>query len=578
MVAITSLIASCRALDLRHENANAEKRFKASRTGVLGLHLTATCVFTIIFFSGIEAPMLLEQMQRLDNPFHPLSMTRLETRSIYFWIEAIAIGLIPLLLLLFLICWRYDSSYFKRCDLELLACVGVSIGAVALPFGGRWRNELDANDAHVVLLLACVLMISTEFIPIRVILKWIPVFLGVVSYIISSFVLTTPHTFTPANFLMLLLLTLGPFAGSWKQERCDREVRGLRKLNEALQMQLSRQHESLMSILDRLCDGTVKLGSKMDIVDPSPRLSALLMQANHNNLQGVPFLDFIPNEEERKQFQHALKVEALFPRRGAKATLSMMESMATDSMKGMCHIHLRDSFGYEFLVSAYYSGYTGLNGEPSYVVGLIENQEREKMPGKLTDDIMNLVSPQTSVHSNHSSISISVEAHFVGTMFRVSLPDFEVLDCNHNEGGVYHLEDTAGSDFSKLFNDQTKLRSWIDDSLERFDTASNGFYVDEYGPASFMVTIFYARKKRKVIIDAMFDVVIQVLQDTPDDSRDNEDDIRSTRRIYEASFQVSRVMYVQMERMQLSQNLGTGPNSQWGDLALARQGIVKYQL
>eukprot|EP00928_Gymnodinium_smaydae_P088417 TRINITY_DN72505_c0_g1_i1.p1 TRINITY_DN72505_c0_g1~~TRINITY_DN72505_c0_g1_i1.p1 ORF type:complete len:279 (+),score=40.01 TRINITY_DN72505_c0_g1_i1:828-1664(+) len=278
-------------------------------------------------------------------------------------------------------------------------------------------------------------------------------------------------------------------------------------------------------------------------------MGALLMQANCNSLKGALFDDFIADAEERRAFKHALKMNAMVEvrRRSVDTSSSLFDAIPSDPSRGMCHVHLRDSFGHEFLVSAYFTSIAGLDGEPIYVVGLVEAQEREAKPGPI-DAVADLMSHQSSNQSSscRSNISISIEHDIVGSTFCVSLPDFEVLECTHNASGSYGVEDVAGQDFSKLFLDQAQIQTWVVDALERCRERPEG-YVDEFGPARFMLTIVQKNRKRKMIIDVNMVVAINLRQDVLDgcnldkdiSEEDSSDQVVDGARLFEGQFQVS---------------------------------------
>eukprot|EP00930_Biecheleria_cincta_P054890 TRINITY_DN41279_c0_g1_i1.p1 TRINITY_DN41279_c0_g1~~TRINITY_DN41279_c0_g1_i1.p1 ORF type:complete len:556 (+),score=74.97 TRINITY_DN41279_c0_g1_i1:67-1734(+) len=137
---------------------------------------------------------------------------------------------------------------------------------------------------------------------------------------------------------------------------------------ELLACNFNHQHAAMSSIMDRLCDCVVSLNSRYEVMYPCPRLAALTFK--EQTLEGTFFPDLIATESDKQMFETAML--------NAQSEDDMLGSVHGCALSTTC---LKDSRGREIKVHCYHSRYFDAQGQPCFMLGLVEHQESEDCEG-----------------------------------------------------------------------------------------------------------------------------------------------------------------------------------------------------
>jgi hypothetical protein len=205
------------------------------------------------------------------------------------------------------------------------------------PLDNIWQGDNRSSEGGNALVLDTCTTVLCLFLPIRMILKWIPPTLGCISFGISSLAVSSPFPAqAPSNVVCLISLTFCALWGAWHLERNSRKNWIAQERVARKSLELEQQHSEVYRILDRLCDGLVHLRQDYTILDQQPaRLAALLLSHRAESLSNSNFCDYLASDGDRMNFTSALQ--------------------EADASGGMVHVSLRDASGHDFKVYAYHT-------------------------------------------------------------------------------------------------------------------------------------------------------------------------------------------------------------------------------
>eukprot|EP00928_Gymnodinium_smaydae_P041783 TRINITY_DN28235_c0_g1_i1.p1 TRINITY_DN28235_c0_g1~~TRINITY_DN28235_c0_g1_i1.p1 ORF type:complete len:563 (-),score=59.33 TRINITY_DN28235_c0_g1_i1:208-1896(-) len=535
--------------DIRFKNDEQETQFKLSSqqnisTSMFFMALLSTLCYFVIVIRGYAMSM--------SKGFDPFSLRFDEAGIWMFWIDTLLYLVFACVILCFVPIYRITSC-LTHWNLEAFTVMFLTLWSAWLPWGNFWSPYLNRDlsaevvDAHkkaaagsVVLALDTITTALCLFVPIRLIVKWIPPVVGLVSFVLSGYFDAPTRVDLPLNNIILIFgLTVCALMGAWNNEVSARERFIYKSEVVSKQVQLEQQHAGLSKILDRLCDSLVHLTENLTISNANPRLGALLMSTDWKRLSGARFCDYITNEEDRQTF-----------------VSSLHETPSLDNSRndGMVNLHMRDVIGREFLVYAYHASYRASDGESHHVVGLVEAVERPALaPDK--DSVNKLRSRSRKRKAlNRSSVDTSVFADaLLGAVFEISSSTFEVETCSNYSSMFESIE---GHDFSRIFVDQSALTSWF------AAIASNDSSEDDVdmnlGPARIILHGFRGGHRCKLICEVEFEVVADRFVQAEDNAEPSG---------FVMHFQVRQVNSVAFERSLF----GTNANSEWESLSSRSQ-------
>jgi len=116
-----------------------------------------------------------------------------------------------------------------------------------------------------------------------------------------------------------------------------------------------KQRNAFSRLLNRLCDCLLHLGPNLEILEPCPKLAAMLCASNGASLQGSNFCDCIARGEDQDRFIQATG-----------------KSTSKEDHAGILPLHLRAVEGREVQVHVYYASFHGQDGSPYHIVGVAE--------------------------------------------------------------------------------------------------------------------------------------------------------------------------------------------------------------
>lgn len=256
---------------------------------------------------------------------------------------------------------------------------------VCKTFSDSCAVNIDLTDgthmSHEILSLLFIDMSLTAthlFMPIRSCRVWaLDVFITLeyclttlVASRLGCYALEMSETITVVTPLVILVVFA--FAGGKANEK---RMRSNWLAHSKLQEQegyLQHQHAATARILSRLCDSLVHLGHDFRIRMPCPQLDALLFRQQTCDTN---FCDFIASQSDSEMFANALR----------SISINDEGEGQNHAEAGMVHVSLRDSFGKVVRMHAHHACFHTANGEPRYLLGLVESGE-ERLPPLITDE------------------------------------------------------------------------------------------------------------------------------------------------------------------------------------------------
>lgn len=160
--------------------------------------------------------------------------------------------------------------------------------------------------------------------------------------------------------------------GAHRTERSAREKWMAQRKVAAQEQELEMRYVAVSQTLDRFCDCVVHLGPPPDfkILEPNPRLAALLLYADGRTLEGSSIFNYTASEEDRTRILKAFE-----------------DSIHGDASGGMINVRFRDTHAREFGVTASHTCMRRFEeDEAHFIVGIAEPAERMPILKNSTED------------------------------------------------------------------------------------------------------------------------------------------------------------------------------------------------
>eukprot|EP00928_Gymnodinium_smaydae_P038925 TRINITY_DN26721_c0_g2_i1.p1 TRINITY_DN26721_c0_g2~~TRINITY_DN26721_c0_g2_i1.p1 ORF type:complete len:590 (+),score=61.25 TRINITY_DN26721_c0_g2_i1:48-1772(+) len=555
--------------DIRFRDPEQENKYWRSSHLPISKSLLITAVIVIIMYVIIILREFFVVFYDADDPFDPFLFRIDDKQFLIFWIDTIVYLAAPIVAIFYAMFIRRGIC-FQGDNIEMFSVISITVWTVFIPWSDGWSywlfddnisdeiwlNHERAADGTVVLAIDFLTTAVCLFVPMRMVVKWIPPTFGCISYLLAGILSSRPFDYRINHFGLLAALSSCALLGAWGNEVSSRERFIYKSEVVSKQIQLERQHASLSSILDCLCDSLVHLRSTLDISGSTSRLRALLMLPEHKQLDNENFCDFISCDEDREKFISALQASP---------------SASENESNGMVNVHLRDFTGREFLTYAYHASYCDSSGECHYVIGLVEAQERQvhaplvDSMGAINDSILsqqNLAIDEVPAFARSERFKRSdivvFSSMLLGVVIELDATTFEVLE-SLNLSEVF--DSIKGQDFSLLCEDTNQLRAWLSSVHE--DEPSDALDVNNFGPLS--ITLHGRKGSRKCKLKCK--VSCAVILQYHSSGGDSVDSIR------EIQLQVSFVHSVTFVKPVGS---GTSANSEWESLSSCsgRSGLL----
>lgn len=269
--------------------------------------------------------------------------------------------------------WDAEILFVIGCAWTFAVFVVLDPVRTALLFGWDFHDGRDGFLYHPGLQalpglqLVGTTLVMCLYVPVRSCRLWIAPICGVGLHTLLIFTVDYP-TYPPMLFelVVILALTLFSLHGAYSSEMNTRARWLAQRQVETQQCLLSTQEQAVYRILERFCDCLIHLGACCTILEPTPRLSAMLLHTSGSSAQGKSLCDYFASEEDRSRFSEAVRRIAL-------------EVDCTE----MLPLRMMDSHGRQFQVHAYCSCFQARLGDHRFLVGLVEAQERTENLGEL---------------------------------------------------------------------------------------------------------------------------------------------------------------------------------------------------
>ena len=365
-----ALRSMCGSMKLRFEESEEEAAFKLSLELPIARGGSIGC---FIFLCGLalNIPPYLAACSRTDYPFQWDSS---DPRTQYYSIRAGQLLVTCAGLVIFSLRWR--SGCFAGLNIELMSVGFVALAIVTTSLSSSWHVPtqfgmdpeyiwgLDVRSSEfLVVLVIDVLMIAVcLFVPMRTCALWVLNVVAVVAF--AAMVIfcgsAFPHSF-PQCMLLHTSLCIFSFVGAHRNEQIAREKWKAQKQVDQQQEELCRREDAATHLLSNFCDCVVHIGPAPDfqVLEPSPRLAALLLHSDGNMLRGRNFRDFVAFEEEYDRL-----------------VLKMQGPSNVHGLGPMMNTHLKDHAGRTFAVSVSYASFRSGDVTDHFLLGINENQER----------------------------------------------------------------------------------------------------------------------------------------------------------------------------------------------------------
>lgn len=159
--------------------------------------------------------------------------------------------------------------------------------------------------------------------------------------------------FDAASIIYILLLAWGVQRVTYAGVRQEIEAKA-RKIEQS----------AVMMLLDMVCDVVLSLDSGLQMVDHSPRFSAMLMMEPTRSLQGLEFQNFISSEVDQSRFKSCL----------------LHTSFDMEFASRALNVSMRESSGTSFNVETLIVPFQGLDNSTHYMVGIREISDLQPAP------------------------------------------------------------------------------------------------------------------------------------------------------------------------------------------------------
>jgi len=376
-------------------------------------------------------------------------------------------------------------------------------------------------------------------------------------YTAADIIIMQQHTFTSSRFAFnywqrelcalveISLVSMLVFSSIATEASLTFEA----KISAGIEVTLDR-------ILSALCDAVVHLRPNLSIRYPSPKLAGLLLRPlTDGMLQGDSFLELLNSGADRDRVQQHL---------GGGVDLG--------SVPRALNVSIRDVVGNLVPVEFIYSSYTDTDDQTSYIVGIREIGDLQRMPNPpdlaLVDagELLDVV-PEPSIPSSSSGTNVPWQESEgeTGVWFASSEDGFPILKCTPE------FTELAGplSSSTKFLNfvfHKSEFELWV-------QTTSNALYFgDAVHPTRLDVKLQLPREGvSKRVLKA--DVTVEIPEDKqPSGESQSEVDLRFFNDDRFVLFlKLTNIRNVRTKRSRASSLQGTGARSTSMDITTASQ-------
>eukprot|EP00928_Gymnodinium_smaydae_P034130 TRINITY_DN24266_c0_g1_i1.p1 TRINITY_DN24266_c0_g1~~TRINITY_DN24266_c0_g1_i1.p1 ORF type:complete len:553 (+),score=48.87 TRINITY_DN24266_c0_g1_i1:47-1705(+) len=338
---------------------------------------------------------------------------------------------------------RQHTNYFAWLNVEMATIVYASLVLIAEACGNSWHLpllfgerpelvfpvwEVKAQEGPLLLSIATWSCGSCLVVPIRAHLSWIVAAVGLSILVFVSVFAGSPHPeYLPSNVSRLVCILGFNLRAAYISEQKAREEWLAQRTVKHQQVVIDQRDQAMSRILNTFCDCLLQMASDFTILEPCPRLAAMLMCRRRNHLQGSSFLEYFASEHDRTTFVTAIRT-----------CDSIMD------MTPMIPIHLRDSSGMNFRASLYYTSYHDKQNCLRYLIGVVESESRNcvyptalrplelasaaSAPPTIDEDNTSKRSSSSSVQLDTCDLCVEECA----VTFRVGMDGFHVVSCSPN--------------------------------------------------------------------------------------------------------------------------------------------------
>jgi len=207
-------------------------------------------------------------------------------------------------------------------------------------------------------------------------------------------------------------------------------------------MLLREQNTACGAMLNTFYDVVTELDSNLKILSSGRELSYFLNVKPGQSLEGTEFQEFLPLDDERSRFLHAMQ-------RPFKQEESIADVMHVSLLNGQRDVRPVELFTFKF---------SGLNGRLRHLVG-IRGDADESFGGHL---------PPLPVHSGRRILTVSGD---VSVSFRTSDPDFPITGSSEAFGQVLGGIELEGRSLLAMVFPADAFESWTQLVMNRHHTA-----------------------------------------------------------------------------------------------------------
>jgi len=237
-------------------------------------------------------------------------------------------------------------------------------------FGGRWYSaqiwvrdpyqsfghDVGASETNVIMGLVAVTVATCVVMPIRLHVLWVLPTCSTCMLCAAIYITSTQY---PGNLLIRFFFLscvngFSVFAGFRNESHLRKEWLAQRTIEKQISISEKQKH-AFNHLLDRLCDCLVHLGPNLTIMEPCPRLAAMLFLPSGRAFLGSHFCDCISAKEDQDRF-----------------CIAMSQGTSDADPAGILSLHLKDSQNQEVQVHIYYTAFNDQDDSRCHIIGIVE--------------------------------------------------------------------------------------------------------------------------------------------------------------------------------------------------------------
>ena len=366
--------------DLRFPCRDAEYCFRKDLEEDL---VRTSCIGSVIYVVGLVYAVIPMYMSAVNDENYPFQWTHGDPRTQYFSIRIlhlICVGTISVTSLLRWLLGRLKDWNWEYMVVGLPSCVLAST-SFCIPWHVAtlwnrdpayvWGEDVRGTELLNCLVLDACLTAMSLFLPIRSCILWVVFVSALLPFVVIVHVNGSAFPTDAGNSIFTLSgLALLAFLGARRAEQSLREKWKAQRQVAQQQEELDLRYTAVSRILDRFCDCVVLLGPPPDfqILEPNPRLAALLLYTDGRNLVGSSILNYMASAEDSSRMVSALQGDSSQFRDG-------------DLSGGVINVRFRDTQGREFAVTVSHTCIRSFEEKTRFIIGIAEPQERTHISG-----------------------------------------------------------------------------------------------------------------------------------------------------------------------------------------------------